>query len=817
MIRRLVRVCVCGTVAAALLGLVDRLLLTRVAADSFGLVPGHLVVSRSTYPNPGPAIAVGQALPGSKNATAFTAISAATPTSGSVLSVSGLKAGNLVQITTAGTTSVVTLVTVSSGSLTLTWTPALAASPSPGDRIAQVATATADGSYPGVWANETPDPSFGVTTPIFLDQLTTAGVPVSTLAVDPAQIVTSFSSKSELALNLSSDGSALTFMGYAAPVNAIDVSNANTPNHVDPTNLTGVAATPRAVARINLDGSLQVSPVNAYSGNNGRAVALASGNYYLVGNAGNSGNGTDATTLSALSDNTGVQMIAAGGSGETTVVGQVQGTFGGGTGYQRGFSIAQPPLSLPPDKTGKDDNFRGLTIFNNTLYVSKGSGSNGVNTVYQVGATGSLPTLANAGTMPIAILPGFSTTLARSTTGVVLNPFGLWFANANTLYVADEGSGTATNPNAGLQKWTFDGTSWTLRYVLQGGLNRDVPYVVPGYTGPAPAADGLRNLTGLVNADGTVTLWATTSTISTNTDQGADPNQLVTITDTLANTVDPGAAEAFTLLRTANAGEVLRGVAYLPVPADFSMAVNPNAAVIQGGGSITATVSTADTAGTASTITLGASNLPSGVTASFNPAAVTAGQSAVLTLTADSTVAFNPTGTSITISGGNANFTHSATMQLATLSGGVTVGSTGPQGPAGPKGDTGATGAQGPIGPAGPPGASGPQGPAGPMGLQGPSGPAGGPGPVGATGATGPIGATGPRGATGPIGLPGPAGPKGTDGSSVPAGTVIFLLEGVPAPAGYTLIGTFTENVRTGDGDRDDRQVTLTFRGYRKN
>src|SRR5476651_706818 len=62
--------------------------------------------------------------------------------------------------------------------------------------------ATADGSYPGVWANETPDVSFGVTAPIFLDQITTAGVPVSTLAVDPTQIVTSFSSKSELALNL---------------------------------------------------------------------------------------------------------------------------------------------------------------------------------------------------------------------------------------------------------------------------------------------------------------------------------------------------------------------------------------------------------------------------------------------------------------------------------------------------------------------------------------------------------------------------------------------------------------------------------------
>jgi hypothetical protein len=419
------------------------------------------------------------------------------------------------------------------------------------------------------------------------------------------------------------------------------------------------------------------------------------------------------------------------------------------------------------------------------LYISKGSGSNGVNTVYQVGSAGSLPTVANAGPTPIAILPGFSTTLARSTTGVVLNPFGLWFANANTLYVADEGSGAAVNPNAGLQKWTFDGVTWSLRYVMQNGLNRGVPYTVPGYSGPSPSADGLRNLTGRVNPDGTVTLWATTSTISTNTDQGADPNQLVAIVDTLANTTDPGSA--FVVLRTAAAGDVLRGVAYLPLPSDFSIAVVPNAAVIQGGGSIAATVSTTDTAGTASAITLAASNLPSGVTATFNPGTVTAGQSAVLTLTADSTVTFNPTGVPVTISGSNANFTHGAILQLATLSGGVMTGPTGRQGPAGPKGDTGPLGPQGPAGPAG---ATGPQGPAGPAG---------------------------PQGATGPIGPAGPMGPKGDTGASVPSGTVIFLLQGTPPPAGYTLIGTFTEDVKSGDGDRDDRRVTLTFRVYRKN
>ena len=68
-----------------------------------------------------------------------------------------------------------------------------------------------------------------------------------------------------------------------------------------------------------------------------------------------------------------------------------------------------------------------------------------------------------------------------------------------------------------------------------------------------------------MNADGTVTIWAITSTVSANGDQGADPNKLVSITDTLANTTAAGAAtEQFTVVKSAAAGEVLRGVALAP-------------------------------------------------------------------------------------------------------------------------------------------------------------------------------------------------------------------------------------------------------------
>ena len=81
----------------------------------------------------------------------------------------------------------------------------------------------------------------------------------------------------------------------------------------------------------------------------------------------------------------------------------------------------------------------------------------------------------------------------------------------------------------------------------------------------SPAADGLRNLTGKVNPDGTVTIRAITSTISGNGDTGADPNKFVAITDSLSNTdASVAATEKFATLRSAGFAEVLRGVSFTP-------------------------------------------------------------------------------------------------------------------------------------------------------------------------------------------------------------------------------------------------------------
>jgi len=81
----------------------------------------------------------------------------------------------------------------------------------------------------------------------------------------------------------------------------------------------------------------------------------------------------------------------------------------------------------------------------------------------------------------------------------------------------------------------------------------------------APATDGLRNLTGQLNRNGTVTIWAITSTVSGSGDQGADPNKLVEITDPV-NAGAPAAGESFRTVRAAGFGQVLRGVSFPPGP-----------------------------------------------------------------------------------------------------------------------------------------------------------------------------------------------------------------------------------------------------------
>jgi hypothetical protein len=221
--------------------------------------------------------------------------------------------------------------------------------------------------------------------------------------------------------------------------------------------------------------------------------------------------------------------------------------------------------AVAKDKAGKSSNFRGLTYYDGNLYFTKGSGSNGINTVYTVSnPDGQLPTSSTANAATVSVLPGFPTDSAK-VTGGDYTPFGLFFANPTTLYVADEGTGNTTDAteHAGLEKWTLSDGTWSLDYTLQAGLIGDT-YTVPGWDF-GETTIGLRNLTGEVNANGTVTFFATTSTTSGSGDNGADPNEIVKITDVLGDTSLP-TSEKFSVFDGPDAGLRYGGVAFAAAP-----------------------------------------------------------------------------------------------------------------------------------------------------------------------------------------------------------------------------------------------------------
>ena len=99
-----------------------------------------------------------------------------------------------------------------------------------------------------------------------------------------------------------------------------------------------------------------------------------------------------------------------------------------------------------------------------------------------------------------------------------------------------------------------------------------------------------------------------------------------------------------------------------PAANDFSLAASPASVSVDPGKSVTTTISTTVTKGSAESVALTASGLPSGVTAAFNPTSVTAGNSSTLTLTASSSA--SPGTATVSVTGKSTDATHTTGVSL---------------------------------------------------------------------------------------------------------------------------------------------------------
>jgi Zn-dependent metalloprotease len=141
-----------------------------------------------------------------------------------------------------------------------------------------------------------------------------------------------------------------------------------------------------------------------------------------------------------------------------------------------------------------------------------------------------------------------------------------------------------------------------------------------------------------------------------------------TATLTAAKNLYPGSCAEFQALKAA--WTAINVVAQAADPTcnvtgnDFSIAATPATGSADAGASVTTTIETAITAGAPQAVALTASGLPSGTTATFEPASVTSGEPSTLTLTTSETTAGGSYPISVT---GTGDDVHSATFTLVVV------------------------------------------------------------------------------------------------------------------------------------------------------
>lgn len=301
----------------------------------------------------------------------------------------------------------------------------------------------------------------GAATAVFLDEYTTSGTLVQSIALPTTATTTagaqraltaSNSATSEGLLSRSADGACILLTGYNATAGTASVSG------------TSSATTARVVGVVSGNGMVDTTTsFNNFSGNNIRSAAS-----------------TDCTNLWASGANDGVRYVTLGGTTTTQISSTVT-------------------------------NLRQLNIAGGQLYVSTGSGS-----AVRVGTVGAgTPTLTGQTTTNLPGLP--------STTGSPYSFFfadlSASQAGVDTLYIADEGTGAGL----GLQKYSLVSGSWVSNGSVSGTGIRGLTGVVSGSNVTLYATTTTSTIVSLTDTSGynatitgTLTALATPASAGTN-------------------------------------------------------------------------------------------------------------------------------------------------------------------------------------------------------------------------------------------------------------------------------------------------------------
>lgn len=248
-------------------------------------------------------------------------------------------------------------------------------------------------------------------TAVFLEERDAAGTVLRTIALPTtangaqAAFTLQGTASAEGGLSRSTDGRYVVLAGYAATTGIANINGTvNRSTDATPTN--------RVIARVAADGTVDTSTLllNAFSAASVRAASTVDGSGFW------------ASGTSSGSPNTGgVHYAPFGNTAATTIVSTTQ------------------------------NNLRHTHVFGSQLYTSSGAGTM-TRGVMAVGT--GLPTTSGEASTSVVMLSG---NLAANSFAVLdLDPVVI---GMDTVYVAFDSGGTAGTVN--LQKWTFNGTTWT--------------------------------------------------------------------------------------------------------------------------------------------------------------------------------------------------------------------------------------------------------------------------------------------------------------------------------------------------------------------
>ena len=302
----------------------------------------------------------------------------------------------------------------------------------------------------------------------------------------------------------------------------------------------------------------------------------------------------------------------------------------------------------------------------NVSVTSGGSGTSTISTAVTSGAAqtvnlsaSGLPTGATASFAPTSVTAGGSSTLTLSS----------GTAAVGTYTVTVTGTGTSATH------------STTVTFVIRAVVANDFSISAnPTSVSVTAGGSGNSNISTAVTSGAAQTVTLSASGVPTGATATFAPTS-VTAGGSSTLTLSSGSAAAGTYTITvtgagtsATHSTTVTFVINAVVANDFSISASPTSLTLASGGSGTSTISTAVTSGAAQSVALSASGVPTGATASFSPASVTAGGSSTLTINTGTAAAGSYT---VTVTGTGTSATHSTSIALtvtATTGAGITNG-----------------------------------------------------------------------------------------------------------------------------------------------